>query len=450
MRRVVVTGLGAITPLGVGVRPTWRRLLASESGLVSVVDREKHSQDAAALSRWRDLTSTVAGIVPASAARSSSGVSTSLQWRDQSEVWCPSDWLEASDQRRMSTFAQYAVAAAEMALRDAGWTPTDHGGREMTGVCLGSGIGNLDDVYATSVAFERDGYKKVSPLFVPKILINLAAGHIAMRYGFCGPNHAATTACTTGAHSIGDAARFIAFGDADVMVAGGAESCIHPLTFAGFGRSRSLSTAYNHDPPASCRPFDADRAGFVVAEGAAVMVLEELEHAKRRGANILAELKGYGCSGDAHHMTAPKEDGSGALSAMRRALRSARVKPAQVDYINAHATGTQVGDVAEASAIRTLMTGEDGVDDESKVTVSSTKGAIGHLLGAAGAIEALFSVLAIAENVVPPTLNLHKPDVGARFNFVPLQAQDKKVKVAMSNSFGFGGTNACLVFTELE
>jgi len=271
-----------------------------------------------------------------------------------------------------------------------------------------------------------------------------------MRYGFRGPNHAATTACTTGAHSIGDAARFIAFGDAKVMVAGGAESCIHPLAFAGFGRSRSLSTAYNHDPPASCRPFDADRAGFVIAEGAAVMVLEEMEHAKSRGARILAELRGYGCSGDAHHMTAPRDDGSGALAAMKRALKNAGIKPANVDYINAHATATQVGDAAEAIAIKSLMLGEDGVDDEGKVTVSSTKSAIGHLLGAAGAIEALFAVLTITEGAVPPTLNLHKPDVGARFNFVPLEAQQKKVKVAMSNSFGFGGTNASLVFSAVE
>ncbi|AEO69409.1 uncharacterized protein THITE_2119781 [Thermothielavioides terrestris NRRL 8126] len=449
MRRVVVTGLGAITPLGVGVRRTWQRLLAAESGLVSVADRVRGPLDK---SQWQDLTSTVAGVVPTELSSTSTSTSPSAEVLDGrgEGLWRPSDWLDAPAQRRMSTFAQYAVAAAEMALRDAGWSPTSPEQQEMTGVCLGSGIGNLDDIYATSVDFDRGGYKKVSPLFVPKILINLAAGHIAMRYGFRGPNHAATTACTTGAHSIGDAARFIAFGDADVMVAGGAESCIHPLTFAGFGRSRSLSTAFNHDPPASCRPFDADRAGFVVAEGAAVVVLEELEHAKRRGARIWAELKGYGCSGDAHHMTAPREDGSGALSAMKRALKNAGVKPGQVDYINAHATGTQIGDIAEAIAIRSLMTGEDGVDDESKVTVSSTKGAIGHLLGAAGAIEAVFSVLAIAENAVPPTLNLHKPDVGVQLNFVPLQAQEKQVRVAMSNSFGFGGTNASLVFAELD
>ncbi|KAK3296084.1 thiolase-like protein [Chaetomium fimeti] len=447
MRRVVVTGLGAITPLGVGVRRTWQRLLASESGLVSVADR---GRDAAEQAQWRGLTSTVAGIVPSAPDSDPDPDRALSRGQEDDGLWRPADWLDAADQRRMSTFAQYAAAAAEMALRDAGWRPTRDGEREMTGVCLGSGIGNLDDFYATSVAFDRGGYKKVSPLFVPKILINLAAGHIAMRYGLRGPNHAATTACTTGAHSIGDAARFIAFGDADAMVAGGAESCIHPLTFAGFGRSRSLSTAYNHDPSASCRPFDADRSGFVVAEGAAVVVLEELEHAKRRGARILAELKGYGCSGDAHHMTAPREDGSGALSAMKKALKNAGVKPGQVDYINAHATGTQVGDAAETMAIRTLMMGEEGVDDESKITTSSTKGAIGHLLGAAGAIEAVFSILAITENAVPPTLNLCKPDVGAQFNFVPHEAQQKEVKVAVSNSFGFGGTNASLVFSELD
>lgn len=274
----------------------------------------------------------------------------------------------------------------------------------------------------------------------------MAAGHIAMRYGFQGPNHAATTACTTGAHSIGDASRFIALGDADVMVAGGSESCIHPLTFAGFGRARSLATAYNDRPASSCRPFDAGRNGFVVAEGAAVCVLEELEHARARGARIYAEVKGYGCSGDAHHMTAPREDGQGAFLAMRRALRNARVKPAQVDYINAHATSTEVGDVAETTAIRRIMMGEEGVLSEGHVTVSSTKGAVGHLLGAAGAIEAMFTILAIHEGIVPATLNLEAPNVGASFDFVPQKAKEKAISIAVSNSFGFGGTNSSLVF----
>ncbi len=281
---------------------------------------------------------------------------------------------------------------------------------------------------------------------MPKILTNMAAGHIAMRYGFQGPNHAATTACTTGAHSLGDASRFIALGDADVMIAGGSESCIHPLTFAGFGRARSLATAYNDRPESSCRPFDAGRNGFVVAEGAAVCVLEELEHAKARGARIYAEIKGYGCSGDAHHMTAPREDGQGAFLAMRRALRNAGVRPAQVGYINAHATSTEVGDVAETTAIRRIMTGEEGVSSEGQVTVSSTKGAVGHLLGAAGAIEAMFTILAIHEGIVPATLNLESPNVGADFDFVPQKAKEKSIGVAVSNSFGFGGTNSSLVF----
>ncbi|KAK1712559.1 hypothetical protein CaCOL14_006311 [Colletotrichum acutatum] len=429
MRRVVVTGLGAISPFGVGVRTTWKRLLAGESAITSVADFEPRS-------RWKDLTSTVAGVVPSHG----SGP----------DPWRPGDWLDATEQRRMSKFAQYAVACADMAMKDAGWNPESQEDKEATGVCLGSGIGNLEEIYETSLAFNQQGYKKVSPLFVPKILINLAAGHISMKYGLQGPNHSVTTACTTGAHSIGDAMRFIAFGDADVMVAGGTESCIHPLTFAGFGRARSLSTAYNNNPHASCRPFDRDRNGFVVSEGSAVLVLEELEHAKARGANIYAEVRGYGCSGDAHHMTAPREDGHGAFRAMKLALKNAEVRPAEVSYINAHATGTQVGDAAEASAIRSIMTGEEGYADESQVTVSSTKGAVGHLLGAAGAIEALFAVLSVAEDIVPPTLNLENPNVGGSMNMVPLEAQAKQVNVAISNSFGFGGTNASLVFSKVR
>ncbi|CAI6088905.1 unnamed protein product [Clonostachys chloroleuca] len=430
MRRVVVTGLGAVTPLGVGIRRTWTRLLAGDSGLVSVRGLNPADQ-------WREQTSTVAGLIPSGPR--------------QDDCWNPTDWLRTSDQRRMSKFTQYAVAASDMALADAALLhEASAEDREATGVCLGSGIGNLEDMYNTSVAHHDGGYRKVSPLFVPKLLINMAAGHIAMQHGFRGPNHAATTACTTGAHSIGDASRFIALGDADIMVAGGSESCIHPLTFAGFGRARSLSTAFNETPQASCRPFDAQRDGFVIAEGAAVCVLEELEHARARGARMYAEVKGYGCSGDAYHMTAPREDGSGAYLAMKRALKNAKLKPSDIDYINAHATATQVGDVAEAAAIRQLMLGEDGVSSESQVTVSSTKGAMGHLLGAAGAIEALFAILSIHEGAVPPTLNLENPDVGFDFNFVPLEAQEKKVQVALTNSFGFGGTNSTLVFSKLS
>ncbi|KAJ8114127.1 hypothetical protein ONZ43_g4977 [Nemania bipapillata] len=429
MRRIVVTGLGAITPLGVGVQHTWTRLIAGQSGIVSVADFEPRRL-------WRELTSTVAGIVPKDSGKS-----------NEVGLWRADDWLSASDQRRMSIFTQYAMAATEMALQDAAWKPSDERDLQETGVCLGSGIGNLEELYRTSLIYENGGYRKISPLFVPQILINLAAGHISMKYGFQGPNHAATTACTTGAHSIGDASRFIAYGDADVMVAGGAESCIHPLTLAGFGRSRSLSTAFNDDPTGSCRPFDIQRNGFVVAEGAAVVILEELEHAKKRGARIYAEIKGYGCSGDAYHMTAPRKNGSGAFLAMKRALKNAKIKPYQVDYINAHATGTMVGDAAEAHAIRSLMLGEEGHIQESHVNVSGTKGSIGHLLGAAGAIEAVFSILAIYENTLPPTMNLHDPDIAPKFNLVPLEAQQKEVNVAVSNSFGFGGTNASLVFS---
>jgi len=416
-----------VTPLGVGIRRIWNRLLAGDCGIVSIANLEPKS-------RWTELPSTVAGLVPAGG---------KAEWG-----WLASEWLERGEERRMAKFTQYAVAATEMALHDSGWRPKKQEEKEMTGVCLGSGIGNLEELYNTTIAYDKAGYKKVSPLFVPHLLINLGAGHISMKYGFQGPNHAVTTACTTGAHAIGDASRFIAFGDADVMVAGGSESCIHPLTLAGFARSRSLTTAFNDNPSASSRPFDRDRSGFVIAEGAAVVVLEELEHARARGANIYAEMRGYGCSGDAYHVTAPREDGAGALLAMKRALKSAGIKPKEVDYINAHATSTPLGDAAENSAITRLMLGEEGHADVGGFAVSSTKGATGHLLGAAGSLEAIFTILAVKENKLPPTLNLLRPDDGFTCNYVPISAQDRDVNVAISNSFGFGGTNACLAFTK--
>ncbi|KAK3676132.1 Mitochondrial beta-keto-acyl synthase [Recurvomyces mirabilis] len=421
MRRVVITGLGAITPLGAGVKTTWRRLLESGDGIVSTT---KLGTD------FTSLPSQVAGLVP-------------LGSRSDGR-WQAKDWLPASEERQMALFAQYAIASAHEALEDAGWHPTAQADLEATGVTIGSGIGNLDEAYNTSVAFSHGGYRKVSPLFVPRLLINLAAGHVSIRYGFKGPNHAATTACTTGVHAIGDASRLIAFGDADVMVAGGAESCIHPLAIAGFARARSLATAWNDKPSASSRPFDTNRAGFVIGEGAGIMVLEELEHAKARKANIYAEIRGYGLSSDAYHMTAPREDGEGAFLAMRHALRHAQAKPADVDYINAHATSTVLGDAAENRAIKRLLLGPDGKSSASQINVSSTKGAIGHLLGAAGAVEALFTTLAIHRNVLPPTLNLENTSEDFDCNYVPKTAQQHAVDLAISNSFGFGGTNASL------
>ncbi|KIV82849.1 beta-ketoacyl-acyl-carrier-protein synthase II, variant 2 [Exophiala sideris] len=317
----------------------------------------------------------------------------------------------------------------------------------MTGVCLGSGIGNLEELYETSLAYHQEkNYRKIHPLFVPRLLINLGAGHISMRYGLKGPNHAVTTACTTGAHSLGDASRFIKSGEADVMIAGGAEACIHPLAIGGFARSRSLATNFNDEPQLSSRPFDKDRAGFVIGEGAACVILEELEHAKNRGARIYAELVGYGNSADAHHLTAPREDGSGALLAMEKALKQAQIPPSAVDYINAHATSTPLGDAAEYHAVKALMLGGHGREKPSDINVSSTKGAIGHLLGAAGAVEAVFTVLAIHEDVLPPTINLVSPGEGFDCNNIANSAQQADVQVALTNSFGFGGTNASLCF----
>ncbi|KAL9638400.1 MAG: hypothetical protein Q9164_001578 [Protoblastenia rupestris] len=334
----------------------------------------------------------------------------------------------------------------------AGYVITRFSSHYCQGICLGSGIGSLDTVYDTSVAFLTGGAKKVSPLFVPKLLINLAAGHISMKHGLKGPSHAATTACTTGAHSLGDAMRFISHGDAHLMLAGGAESCIHPLAFVGFERSRSLTTTSNDHPASSSRPFDTARSGFVIGEGAAVLVLEELQHALARNASIYAEMAGYGASSDAYHLTAPPPDGNGAVRAMKLALKHAGIPPSNVDYINAHATSTPLGDLAENRAIRTLMLGENGKGRVEDVNVSSTKGAIGHLLGAAGAVEAVFSVLAIRDGVLPPTLNLNNVDREGGFecNYVPLEKQERRVDVVLSNSFGFGGTNASLCFRRFE
>ncbi|KAG9784291.1 ketoacyl synthase domain-containing protein, partial [Aureobasidium melanogenum] len=430
MRRVVITGLGAVTPLAVGVRPTWKRLIDGHCGIVNIKDRDP---------RFASLPSQVAGVIPP-------GLKVDGGWQSKER-------LQPGDDRKMALFAQYAMASAEEALQDANWLPQSEEDLEATGVYIGSGIGSLDDAYNTAVEFEKGGYKKVSPLFVPRLLINLAAGHISMRYGFKGPNHAATTACTTGVHAIGDAARMIAFGDADVMVAGGAESCIHPLAVAGFARARSLATEWNDDPQKASRPFDRSRAGFVIGEGAGAVVLEELEHAKARGASIYAEVRGYGLSSDAHHMTAPREDGQGPYLAMKRALKQAGIKPGSVDYVNAHATSTVLGDAAENRAIKTLLLGDDGHMNAGQVNISSTKGAVGHLLGAAGAAETIFTVLALQNNILPPTLNLEQagdPATDFDCNYVPNTAQDCNVQVALSNSFGFGGTNASICLSKYQ
>ena len=406
------------------MKQTWTSLLAGQCGIRSLNPEQFASQQ-----------SRIAGFVP--------------QGNAAESAWTASEWLSRDQIRRMPTFMQYALVAAREALSDAKWSAENDQDRTDTGVCIGSGIGAFEDIFSTSLLYSQQGPKKVSPLFVPRLLINSAAAHISMEFGFQGPSHAATTACATGAHSIGDAAKFIQLGEAKVMVAGGAESCIHPLAITGFERSRSLTTVSNDAPHTASRPFDKDRAGFVMAEGAAVLVLEERQHALSRGAKIYAELAGYGFASDAHHLTQPPADGNGAYRSMRRALQGAGLLPKSIDYINAHATSTPLGDVAEARAVKDLMLGEDGFTKEDNVCISSTKGATGHLLGAAGAIEAVFSVLAIEHNVVPPTINLEKVDESMpNFNFVPLQKQEKRIDTVLTNSFGFGGINASLCFTK--
>jgi 3-oxoacyl-[acyl-carrier-protein] synthase II len=416
MRRVVITGMGLVTPLGIGLEQVWRRLLAGESGIRAI-----QSFDVS------DLPSRVAAQVP--------------RGDRESGLFNADDWVPPKDQRRMDEFIVYAMAAADMAVEDAGWHPDNEEERERTGVMIGSGIGGLPGITDGALVLEEKGPRRVTPFFIPACLINLASGNVSIRHGFKGPNHAVVTACSTGAHAIGDASRLIMLDDADVMVCGGTEAAICRLGLAGFAAARALSTHFNDDPPRASRPWDQERDGFVMGEGAGILVLEELEHARRRGAKIYAEVIGYGMSGDAFHLTAPAEDGSGAFRSMRNALRSAHLPPDSIDYINAHGTSTPLGDEIELGAVKRLFG-----DHSYKLSMSSTKSAIGHLLGAAGSVEAIFSILALRDRVVPPTLNLDNPSPSCDIDLVPKEARERKVKYVLSNSFGFGGTNASLIF----
>ena len=420
MRRVVITGMGIVSPLGVGVDHVWKRMLNSESG-IKTIDTFDTS----------DLPARIAGMVPR-------GVEPGLFNADAH--------LEPKDQRKIDEFILYGIAAANEAIADSGIKPETEEERERIGVMVGSGIGGLQTIYDGSITLKERGPRRMSPFFIPAALINLASGQISIMHGLKGPNHSAVTACSTGAHAIGDAARLIMWGDADVMVAGGAEAAVCRLGLAGFAAARALSTSYNETPQKASRPYDKGRDGFVMGEGAGVVVLEELEHAKKRGAKIYAEVVGYGLSGDAHHITSPPEDGNGGFRAMTMALKRAGLNPEDIDYINAHGTSTPVGDMIELGAVRRLF-----ADKAPNLSMSSTKSAVGHLLGAAGAVEAIFSVKAITDQVVPPTLNLEDPDDGTvGMDLVPKQPKQRKVKAALSNSFGFGGTNASLVFKEYK
>ncbi|MCR9255160.1 MAG: beta-ketoacyl-ACP synthase II [Alphaproteobacteria bacterium] len=421
MRRVVVTGMGIVSPLGVGVAHNWGRLTEGQSGITGI-----ESFDVS------DLPAKIAGQVP--------------EGGGEDGGFSPDEWVSPKDQKKIDRFILLAIAAAEEAIREAGWAPTDEEALNRTGVMIGSGIGGLTTIDGASQVLHDRGPRRLSPFFIPSALINLASGHVSIRHGFRGPNHAPVTACSTGAHAIGDAARLIMFDDADVMVAGGAEAAIGRLGVAGFAAARALSTGYNDRPTEASRPWDRGRDGFVMGEGAGIVVLEELEHAKRRGAPIYAEVVGYGLSGDAHHITAPAADGNGGFRSMQAALKRAKLNPSDVDYVNAHGTSTPLGDEIEHGAVKRLFG-----DAAGSIAMSSTKSAIGHLLGAAGSVESIYSILAMKHGVVPPTLNLDDPSEGVSgINLVPKTAQEKKIRAALSNSFGFGGTNASLVFKQLD
>lgn len=421
MRRVVITGIGAITSLGVGAEHIWKNLLESRSG-IRAIDRFDVS----------DLPAKIAGTIEPG---DGSG-----------DTFNADDWVPAKDRRRMDDFIVYGLCAAEQAIRDSGWEPKSDEESWRTGVLIGSGIGGLPEIARGAIKVDAESNpRRLSPFFIPASLINLVSGHVSINHGYKGPNHAVVTACSTGAHAIGDAARIIMWDDADVMVAGGAEAAICRLGMAGFCSARALSTGFNDTPEKASRPYDVDRDGFVMGEGAGVVVLEEYEHAKKRGAKIYAEVVGYGMSGDAHHITAPAEDGNGAFRCMQAALKRAGMDAGDIDYVNAHGTSTPLGDEIELRAVERLFDGHT-----QGMSMSSTKSAIGHLLGAAGAVEAIFSILAIRDNICPPTLNLDNPSVETPIDLVPKQAQERPIRAALSNSFGFGGTNASLIFREVD
>lgn len=420
MRRVVITGLGIVGPLGCGAEITWKRLLSGESGIRNIQGFQVD-----------DLPCQIGGQIPL-------GDGTD-------GTFAPDQWMEPKDQRRVDPFIVFAMSAAKQALDDANWHPTSYEDQISSGVLIGSGIGGIQGIEETAHILRDKGPRRVSPFFIPGRLINLASGYVSIAHGLKGPNHSVVTACSTGTHAIGDAARLIAFGDADVMVAGGAESPVCRISVTGFSALKALSSGYNDNPKAGSRPYDKDRDGFVMSEGAGVVVLEELEHARARGAKIYAEVIGYGMSGDAHHITAPAENGDGAYRCMSAAIKRAGIDVSQIDYINAHGTSTPLGDEIELRAVERLVG-----DAASSISMSSTKSSIGHLLGAAGAVEAIFSVLAIRDQIAPATLNLDNPSVDTALDLVPHKPKPRKIDIALSNSFGFGGTNASLIFRKFN
>jgi len=420
LRRVVVTGMGIVSPLGCGVEPTWANLLAGRSGARRI---EEFQVD--------DLACQIACRIPLGSAADGK--------------FSPDDWMDVKEQRKVDPFIIYGMAAATQAIADAGVAPKTDAERERTGVMIGSGIGGIEGIYDASVTLNERGPRRISPFFIPGRIINMTSGNVSIRFGLKGPNHSVVTACSTGAHAIGDSWRIIAMGDADVMVSGGTESPVNRLSMAGFAACRALSTGFNDRPEQASRPYDKERDGFVMGEGAGVVVLEEYEHAKARGARIYGEVVGYGMSGDAYHITAPSPDGDGGFRCMQMALKRAGLAASDIDYINAHGTSTPLGDEIELGAVTRLLGNAAG-----GAVMSSTKSAIGHLLGAAGAVEAIFSLLAIRDNVAPPTINLDHPSVETPINLAPLQAVRKPIDVALSNSFGFGGTNASLIFSRVN